>query len=67
MKKNLNSQHLISIISAIESFKEKCYVGFDSEMNGLQSGTIEFLEAVEDKSILAKYQQNKVVEIIANT
>ncbi len=47
------------IISAIDHFKRKSYIGFDAELNGLHFGAIGFLEVVKGKKIWSKYLQNE--------
>ncbi len=64
-KNDDSSQLLALIISALEPFRRKCCIGFDAELNGLQSDPIGFLEVVEDKKIVPKYQQNKGVGIMS--
>ncbi len=51
-KNDDSSQLLDLIISVLEPFQRKCCIGFDAELNGLQSDAIGFLEIVEDKKIL---------------
>ena len=53
-KNDDSSQLLALIILALEPFRRKCCIGFDAELNGLQSDPIGFLEVAEGKKNSAK-------------